>query len=88
MKSTSVVVTPAQLCLVLSYCGRGSLEGIMQAEGTCGTWEDLRRGLAVDVVRGLKFLHHDLSPALIHWDVKPANILVSSGRYKLISIAG
>ena len=64
---------------MLSYCGRGSLEGVLKDEGTRGSWEELRHSLVLDVARGLKFLHHDLSPALIHRDVKPANILVSSG---------
>lgn len=38
-------------------------------------WEQ-RHSIALDIARGLKYLHHDANPRVVHRDMKPANILM------------
>ena len=63
-----------KLCIVLEFCSNGSLKSFLQKEA--GTWTGMRHGLAVNIAKGLAYLHHELAEPLIHRDVKPDNILV------------
>ena len=63
-----------KLCIVLEFCANGSLRSFLQKKA--GTWMGMRHGLAVDIAKGLAYLHHELAEPLIHRDVKPDNILV------------
>lgn len=36
----------------------------------------MRRSICIDVARGLKYLHHDCNPGIVHCDMKPANVLM------------
>ena len=65
-----------KLCIVLEFCSLGSLRSFLLKDA--GTWTGLRRGLALGVAKGLRYLHHELNEPLIHRDVKPENIMVSS----------
>ncbi len=44
--------------------------------------EEESRFIMKDVIRGISYLHA-LDPPVIHRDVKPENILVVNGRYKI-----
>lgn len=36
----------------------------------------MRRSICTDIARGLKYLHHDCNPGVVHRDMKPANVLL------------
>ncbi|GAA6222679.1 receptor-interacting serine/threonine-protein kinase 3-like isoform X1 [Lates japonicus] len=66
----------AQLGLVMEFMERGSLASLQ--ETLCGAppWPLVFR-LAHQVALGINFLH-SLSPALLHLDLKPSNVLLDS----------
>ena len=64
-----------KLCIVLEYCGNGSLATFLAEDA--GTWDDLRHGLALGGAQGLAYLHHGLKEPMIHRDVKPDNVLLT-----------
>lgn len=62
--------------LVMPYCENGSVNSIVGKMGEKDIWHFI-----LDVSAGLAFLH-SLQPPIIHQDIKPANILITSdGRY-------
>ena len=67
---------PDKLCIVLEYCSRGSLGGMVKNQSN--TWEDHYFEVALGVARCFKYLHHEqLSEPLIHRDLKPDNVLIA-----------
>lgn len=69
--------------LVYENCGE-NLELLLRGEGESGEvakeaelrrWE-VRRSIALDAARGLKYLHHECDPPVVHHDVKPAKLIV------------
>ena len=69
-----------QLCIVLEYCSRGALDGLirMAKHAEQMTWASPFRGLATGIARCFVYLHHEQPDgvALIHRDLKPANVLI------------
>lgn len=70
------------LCLVMEYCPRGSLDRLLRdaAQGGGGGRQlDRRRRvrIALQAARGIAYLH-SLSPPVVHRDIKPGNLLVTS----------
>ncbi|KAL1299326.1 hypothetical protein AAHE18_18G101400 [Arachis hypogaea] len=65
-----------QHMLVYVYMSKGSLASHLYSEenGTLG-W-DLRVHIALDVARGLEYLHDGVIPPVIHRDIKSNNILL------------
>lgn len=37
---------------------------------------EVRRRICTDIARGLKYLHHDCNPGIVHCDMKPSNVLL------------
>ncbi|CAL4997788.1 unnamed protein product [Urochloa decumbens] len=83
----------ANRLLVYEYMSNGSLaERLFVNRGGCGggsglpyppSWGE-RMGIALDVARGLHYLHDELERRVIHCDVKPQNILMdASGTAKI-----
>ncbi|XP_044475745.1 serine/threonine-protein kinase CTR1-like [Mangifera indica] len=64
------------LSIVTEYLPRGSLYRLMHRPA-CGQMLDQRRRLrmALDVAKGLNYLHN-LNPPILHWDLKSPNLLV------------
>ncbi|XP_031392603.1 serine/threonine-protein kinase CTR1 [Punica granatum] len=64
------------LSIVTEYLPRGSLYRLIHRPAT-GEMLDQRRRLrmALDVAKGLNYLHN-LSPPIVHWDLKSPNLLV------------
>ncbi|KAI6694804.1 hypothetical protein NL676_022514 [Syzygium grande] len=60
-------------CIVSEYYPRGSLSDYLSRHRRLS--EDVIRRLALDVARGLSYLH---DKGIIHGDVKPSNFLVDS----------
>lgn len=62
--------------LVLEFFAGGSLrERLAAGRARALTWEE-RMNVVEGVCRGLAYLHHDISPPLLHRNVKPANVLL------------
>ncbi|XP_027332784.1 probable receptor-like protein kinase At5g20050 [Abrus precatorius] len=80
--------------LVYEYIPNGSLDcWIFPARetharrGGCLTWY-LRYRVAIDVAKGLSYLHHDCRSRVLHLDVKPENILLDEDYKALVSDFG
>ncbi|CAO2163843.1 unnamed protein product [Urochloa humidicola] len=76
----------ANRLLVYEYMSNGSLaERLFVNRGgggggggwACPSWNE-RMGIALDVARGLHYLHDELERRVIHCDVKPQNILMDA----------
>ncbi|CAL5440296.1 unnamed protein product [Camellia sinensis] len=65
--------------LVYELMPNGSLESQLHgpSHGSALTWH-LRMKIALDVARGLEFLHERCNPPVIHRDLKSSNILLDS----------
>ncbi|KXG31938.1 LEAF RUST 10 DISEASE-RESISTANCE LOCUS RECEPTOR-LIKE PROTEIN KINASE-like 2.5 isoform X2 [Sorghum bicolor] len=63
--------------LIYEYMANGSLEKYIQSEETKGAigLEKLRE-IAIGIARGLEYLHHGCNTRIIHFDIKPNNILL------------
>jgi serine/threonine protein kinase len=67
---------PDKLCIVLEYCSKGSLGGMVKNRSN--TWESHYYDIALGVARCFKYLHHEQpSEPLIHRDLKPDNVLIA-----------
>jgi Leucine-rich repeat (LRR) protein len=72
-------LTGASNFLVYEYVVNGNLYDAIRREFKAGQPEldwDKRCGIAVGVAKGIMYLHHDCSPAIIHQDIKSTNILL------------
>lgn len=69
-------------CLVMPYCQQGSVANKTGKLTETEVWEILR-----DISNGLSYLHEQ-TPAIIHQDIKPDNILISNEGHYVISDFG
>ncbi|KAH7307086.1 hypothetical protein KP509_22G044900 [Ceratopteris richardii] len=80
--------TERELILVYEYMVNGSLFDSLHGRGkSISLWQD-RLQIAVDVARGLEYLHKHCSPPIIHRDVKSNNILLDEHMVAKISDFG
>ncbi|XP_066317246.1 LEAF RUST 10 DISEASE-RESISTANCEUS RECEPTOR-LIKE PROTEIN KINASE-like 2.4 isoform X2 [Miscanthus floridulus] len=69
--------------LVYEYMPNGSLDRYIYAEDPAGTaaaalgWEALQE-IAAGIARGLEYLHEGCSTRIIHFDIKPQNVLLDA----------
>ncbi|GMP76319.1 hypothetical protein CsSME_00033054 [Camellia sinensis var. sinensis] len=68
------VTSPQRLCIVTEFLPRGSLFRLLQRNTTRLDWRR-RVHMALDVARGMNYLHH-YNPPIIHRDLKSSNLLV------------
>jgi len=80
--------------LVYEYVSNGSLDCWIfpkrlsqRRRGGCLSW-NLRYKVAIDVAKGLAYLHHDCRSRILHLDVKPENILLDENYRALVSDFG
>ncbi|QCE14066.1 probable receptor-like protein kinase At5g20050 [Vigna unguiculata] len=78
--------------LVYEYVSNGSLDcwifpKKLPRRGGCLSWS-LRYKVAIDVAKGLAYLHHDCRSKILHLDVKPENILLDENYRAVVSDFG
>ncbi|GFY96069.1 protein kinase superfamily protein [Actinidia rufa] len=71
-----VVTQRPHLSIVTEYLPRGSLYRLMHRPDAGESMDQRRRlRMALDVAKGINYLHN-LSPPIVHWDLKSPNLLV------------
>ncbi|OEL34772.1 Rust resistance kinase Lr10 [Dichanthelium oligosanthes] len=75
--------------LIYEYMANGSLEKYIYSESLKSAlgWESLRR-IAIGIARGLEYLHQGCSTRIIHFDIKPHNILLDEDFHPKIADFG
>lgn len=69
-----------RLCLVYDYVPTGSLEDAMvkvRENQLILCWE-VRLRIAVGIVKGLQYLHFTCSPSILHYNLKPTNVMLDA----------
>ncbi|XP_068652771.1 rust resistance kinase Lr10-like [Aristolochia californica] len=61
--------------LVYEFMGNGSLDKYLFTENRVIRWEELHR-IAIGTAKGLAYLHEDCQQKIIHYDIKPGNVLL------------
>ncbi|XP_024984290.1 tyrosine-protein kinase-like [Cynara cardunculus var. scolymus] len=69
-----VITSPHHLCIVTEFLPRGSLLRLLQRKTTKLHWRR-RVHMAMDIARGMNFLHH-CHPPIVHLDLRSSNLLV------------
>lgn len=66
--------------LVYDYIPSGSLQDAMNRvrENQVQMGWDVRLRIAVGVIKGLKFLHFECTPIVLHYDLKPSNVMLDA----------
>lgn len=64
--------------LVYEYMPNGSLGELLHGNNGGHLNWDSRYKIAVETAKGLRYIHHDCSPLILHRDVKSNNILLDS----------
>ncbi|OIV93163.1 hypothetical protein TanjilG_20825 [Lupinus angustifolius] len=65
-----------QHMLLYTYMSNGSLASHLHGEKHEPLSWDVRLSIALDVARGLEYLHYGASPPIVHRDIKSSNILL------------
>lgn len=68
------VTSCERLCIVSEFLPRGSLFRLLQRNTPGMDWKRRVR-MALDIARGMNYLHH-LNPPIVHRDLKSSNLLV------------
>ncbi|KAJ4707690.1 Kinase [Melia azedarach] len=63
--------------LVYEYMENGSLDKYLFTETEVIKWEKLHK-IAVETARGIAYLHEECQQRIVHYDIKPANILLDA----------
>ena len=94
---------PDRLALVLEFCSRGTVQGLLDAGMSARRWQGQQQMLlppqplswamalsemALGVCRAVRYLHWDLSVPMLHRDIKPGNILVAHDNTSKLSDFG
>jgi mitogen-activated protein kinase kinase kinase 9 len=69
---------PPHFAIVLEYCEGGTIWALLQKQSQELSWEE-RRDLALDVARGMNYLHERTIP-ILHRDLKSLNLLLDHKR--------
>lgn len=70
--------TPQIQLLITEFAAGGSLHSRLHGGGCTLSWPE-RFHIALGTARGLAHLHRAFRPAVIHYNVKPSNILLDAG---------
>jgi mitogen-activated protein kinase kinase kinase 9 len=69
---------PPHFAIVLEYCEGGTIWALLQKQSQELSWDE-RRDLALDVARGMNYLHERNTP-ILHRDLKSLNLLLDHKR--------
>nr|GEV60448.1 inactive leucine-rich repeat receptor-like protein kinase CORYNE [Tanacetum cinerariifolium] len=71
---------PNRFCLVYDYVPTGSLEDAMKKmkENELHLGWDARLRIAVGIIKGLQYLHFTCTPSILHYNLKPSNVLLDA----------
>ncbi|XP_052161568.1 G-type lectin S-receptor-like serine/threonine-protein kinase At1g34300 [Oryza glaberrima] len=64
--------------LVYEYMGNGALDAYL-FDRSRDVGVPARRAIAVGVARGLRYLHEECEHKIVHYDIKPGNVLLDGG---------
>ncbi|XP_022940202.1 rust resistance kinase Lr10-like isoform X2 [Cucurbita moschata] len=73
--------------LVFEYLENGSLDKYLFDRKQAMEWEKLH-DIAIGTARGLAYLHEECQQRIIHYDIKPANILLDSNFFPKVGDFG
>ncbi|KAL5560336.1 hypothetical protein UlMin_036547 [Ulmus minor] len=73
--------------LVYEYMNNGSLADLLFKSDAKPTWEE-RIGIALNVAKGILYLHEECDTPIIHCDIKPENILMDEQKCAKIADFG
>ncbi|GJV24893.1 ADP-ribosylation factor GTPase-activating protein AGD3 [Tanacetum coccineum] len=71
---------PDRFCLVYDYVPTGSLEDAVKKmrENELQLGWDARLRIAVGIIKGLQYLHFTCTPSILHYNLKPSNVLLDA----------
>ncbi|KAL2510913.1 Protein kinase superfamily protein [Abeliophyllum distichum] len=78
---------PYMSALVYEYMENGSLDKFLFSEDKEIEWERLHE-IAVGTAKGLAYLHEECQQRIIHYDIKPGNVLLDSNFYPKVADFG
>jgi hypothetical protein len=64
--------------LVYEYMGNGALDAYL-FDRSRDVGVPARRAIAIGVARGLRYLHEECQHKIVHYDIKPGNVLLDGG---------
>ncbi|XP_043689540.1 G-type lectin S-receptor-like serine/threonine-protein kinase LECRK4 [Telopea speciosissima] len=73
--------------LVYEYMSNGSLALLFNSEIPPPSWHE-RKGIALNIAKGMLYLHEECDTQIIHCDIKPQNILMDENRCPKIADFG
>ncbi|XP_076949804.1 rust resistance kinase Lr10-like [Bidens hawaiensis] len=68
---------PTMRALVYEYMENGSLDKLLFDKNKTVLWQKLSQ-IAIGIAKGLAYLHEDCQQKIIHYDIKPGNVLLDS----------
>jgi serine/threonine protein kinase len=63
--------------LILELCALGSLDALLADSSRKLNWASPLHGWALDVAKGVEYLHTRFAEPIVHRDIKSANVLVT-----------
>ncbi|KAI3682238.1 hypothetical protein L2E82_50012 [Cichorium intybus] len=80
MSLRAYVCESDRFCLIYDYVPTGSLEDAMKRarENELQLGWDARLRIAVGIIKGLQYLHFTCTPKILHYNLKPSNVLLDA----------
>lgn len=79
-----------RLSLVYDFIPGGSLEDVLKrvrSQQVSLSW-DARSRIAVGIAKGLRHLHFEYSPRILHCNLKPSNVMLDEGFEPILADCG
>ncbi|XP_043721365.1 rust resistance kinase Lr10-like [Telopea speciosissima] len=73
--------------LVYEYMDKGSLDGILFDKNQRMEWEKLHE-IAIGTAKGIAYLHEECQQRIIHYDIKPGNVLLDAELFPKVADFG